>query len=132
MTRSLMLSKDSLKVRLINSFTPFLRQTFYNSSLAYQTEIDSLTKRCKTAENAFLNVYKVIAEAPDPYPLLEVAVDQTVKVSEAREQQQELQRLREENTEMRKRLADAPLVEAAKRKADAKVEQLEQKASLLS
>lgn len=42
--------------------------------LAYQTEIDSLTKRSKTAENAFLNVYKVLAEAPDPYPLLEAAV----------------------------------------------------------
>lgn len=41
---------------------------------AYQTEIDSLTKRSKTAENAFLNMYKVLAEAPDPYPLLEAAV----------------------------------------------------------
>lgn len=33
-----------------------------------------MTKRAKTAENAFLNVYKVLAEAPDPYPLLEAAV----------------------------------------------------------
>lgn len=41
---------------------------------AYQTEIDSLTKRAKSAENAFLDVYKVLAEAPDPYPLLEAAV----------------------------------------------------------
>ena len=41
---------------------------------AYQTEIDNLTKRCKGCENAFLNVYKVLAEAPDPYPLLETAV----------------------------------------------------------
>ena len=44
------------------------------SSVAYQTEIDNLTKRSKSAENAFLNVYKVLAEAPDPYPLLEAAV----------------------------------------------------------
>lgn len=43
-------------------------------AIAYQTEIDSLTKRAKSAENAFLNVYKVLAEAPDPYPLLEAAV----------------------------------------------------------
>ena len=42
--------------------------------IAYQTEIDNLTKRSKSAENAFLNVYKVLAEAPDPYPLLEAAV----------------------------------------------------------
>lgn len=41
---------------------------------AYQTEIDNLTKRSKASENAFLNVYKVLAEAPDPYPLLEAAV----------------------------------------------------------
>jgi len=43
-------------------------------SPAYQTEIDNLTKRSKASENAFLNVYKVLAEAPDPYPLLEAAV----------------------------------------------------------
>jgi hypothetical protein len=42
--------------------------------LAYQTEIDSLTKRSKASENAFLHVYKILAEAPDPYPLLETAV----------------------------------------------------------
>ena len=42
--------------------------------VAYQTEIDNLTKRSKSSENAFLNVYKVLAEAPDPYPLLEAAV----------------------------------------------------------
>ena len=42
--------------------------------IAYQTEIDNLTKRSKFAENAFLDVYKVLAEAPDPYPLLEATV----------------------------------------------------------
>ncbi len=41
---------------------------------AYQTEIDSLTKRSKSSESAFLNLYKVLADAPDPYPLLEAAV----------------------------------------------------------
>lgn len=41
---------------------------------AYQTEIDGLTKRSKAAESAFLALYKVLAEAPDPYPLLEAAV----------------------------------------------------------
>jgi hypothetical protein len=47
---------------------------FITLGAAYQTEIDSLTKRSKVSENAFLNVYKVFAEAPDPYPLLEAAV----------------------------------------------------------
>jgi homeobox protein cut-like len=46
---------------------------------AYQTEIDNLTKRSKSSENAFLNVYKVIAEAPDPYPLLEAAVVSSIQ-----------------------------------------------------
>ncbi|OBZ67168.1 Protein CASP [Grifola frondosa] len=94
---------------------------------AYQTEIDNLTKRSKSAENAFLNVYKVLAEAPDPYPLLEVAVDQTVKVAEARELELELQRARDENTELRKRLSDSSSLETAKKKSDARIEQLEQK-----
>ncbi|KAG6866697.1 hypothetical protein C0991_011356 [Blastosporella zonata] len=94
---------------------------------AYQTEIDSLTKRSKASENAFLNIYKVLAEAPDPYPLLEAAVDQTVKVAEALEVEAELRRLREENVELRKRVNDFSTVESAKKKADAKVEQLEQK-----
>lgn len=96
-------------------------------ALAYQTEIDNLTKRSKSAENAFLSVYKVLAEAPDPYPLLEAAVDQTVKVAEARELEGELRRLREENSELKKQLKDIPSLESAKKKADARVEQLEQK-----
>jgi homeobox protein cut-like len=50
-------------------FTP----AFY-SIVAYQTEIDSLTKRSKTTDNAFLHIYKLLAEAPDPYPLLDAAV----------------------------------------------------------
>ncbi|GLB37586.1 putative CASP C terminal [Lyophyllum shimeji] len=94
---------------------------------AYQTEIDNLTKRCKASENAFFNVYKALAEAPDPYPLLEAAVDQTVKVAEAQELEAELRRTREENVELRKRVSDFSVVENAKKKSDARVEQLEQK-----
>ncbi|KAL0956421.1 hypothetical protein HGRIS_002569 [Hohenbuehelia grisea] len=94
---------------------------------AYQTEIDNLTKRCKASENAFLNVYKLLAEAPDPYPLLEAAVDQTVKIAEARDHETELQRLRDENAELRKRMSDSSGLEAAKKKADTRLEQLEQK-----
>ncbi|KAJ2926753.1 hypothetical protein H1R20_g10328, partial [Candolleomyces eurysporus] len=94
---------------------------------AYQTEIDNITKRCKTSDNAFLHVYKVLAEAPDPYPLLEAAVDQAVKVAEASEREDELKKLREENAELRKKLVDLPSLEASKKKLDIKVEQLEHK-----
>jgi len=37
----------------------------------YQTEIDSLTKRSKFAETAFLNIYKLLADAPDPAKMLD-------------------------------------------------------------
>lgn len=108
-----------------------------------------MTKRSKSAENAFLNVYKVLAEAPDPYPLLEAAVvcsllmyaapvgrllnallhsqDQTVKVAEARELEYELQRMRDENAELRRKLAETASLEAAKKKAETRIEHLEQK-----
>ncbi|KAK0485802.1 CASP C terminal-domain-containing protein [Armillaria novae-zelandiae] len=91
---------------------------------AYQTEIDNLTKRSKASENAFLNVYKVLAEAPDPYPLLEAA-DQTVKVAEARELETELRRLHDENADLKRRVNETASIETAKKKAEAKVEQLE-------
>jgi len=37
---------------------------------AYQNEIDNITKRSKVSETAFLNVYKILLEAPDPSVLL--------------------------------------------------------------
>lgn len=43
------------------------------------SEIDNLTKRSKASENAFLGVYKLLADAPDPYPLLEAAVVRSPK-----------------------------------------------------
>lgn len=37
---------------------------------AYQEEVDNLTKRAKYGENAFLNIYQKLYEAPDPLPAL--------------------------------------------------------------
>ncbi|KAG5357826.1 Protein CASP [Yarrowia sp. B02] len=42
---------------------------------AYQGEVDRLTQRARSSETAFLNVYKLLAEAPDPRPLLEASSD---------------------------------------------------------
>ncbi|KAF5322540.1 hypothetical protein D9619_001570 [Psilocybe cf. subviscida] len=106
-------------------------QAFKGLLKAYQTEIDGLTKRSKVSDNAFLHVYKVLAEVPDPYPLLEAAVDQAVKVAEAMEQESELQRLRDENMELKKRVNDFSSVESSKKKLETKVEQLEQKMDTL-
>ncbi|KAG0701320.1 hypothetical protein DFH29DRAFT_1000288 [Suillus ampliporus] len=94
----------------LNSFKGLLK--------TYQTEIDNLTKRSKVSENAFLNVYKVLAEAPDPYPLLEAAVDQAVKATEAYVLEAEVSRLCTENAELRQSFSTH---DASKRR----VEQLE-------
>ncbi|KAK4689850.1 homeobox protein cut-like, partial [Tremellales sp. Uapishka_1] len=94
---------------------------------AYQSEIDSLTRRSKMSETAFLNVYKLLADAPDPYPLLDAAVDQTVKVAEARMLESELVRLREENTELKTKVGEIAGVEDKKKKAEKRADQLEER-----
>jgi len=43
----------------------------FNSLLkGYQEEVDNITKRAKFGENAFLNIYQKLYEAPDPFPAL--------------------------------------------------------------
>lgn len=49
----------------------------------YQSEIDNLTKRGKFAETSFINLYKLLAEAPDPTPLLEASIDSVLAAAEA-------------------------------------------------
>jgi homeobox protein cut-like len=79
------------------------------------------------SETAFLNVYKLLSDAPDPFPLLDAAVDQTVKVAEARMLETELGRLREENAELKKQVGEMGAVEDKRRKAEVRAEQLEEK-----
>jgi homeobox protein cut-like len=71
-TRKLTHLRVYWKVEL--SFMGFYLTATHYLIVAYQTEIDNLTKRSKTTDNAFLHIYKLLAEAPDPYPLLEAAV----------------------------------------------------------
>lgn len=80
------------------------------------------------SETSFLNLYKLLSDAPDPYPLLDAAVDQTVKVAEARMLESELARLREENGELKRQVGDMASVEDKRKKAEAKVENMESKA----
>jgi homeobox protein cut-like len=79
------------------------------------------------SETSFLNVYKLFSDAPDPYPLLDAAVDQTVKVAEARMLESELNRLREENGELKKQVGEMGREEDKRKKAETKAEQLEEK-----
>lgn len=61
----------------------------------YQNEVDRLTERGKFAENSFMSVYKALAEAPDPRPLLEASVDSVAAAADAAKLAAENQRLNE-------------------------------------
>ena len=74
----------------LESFKPLLK--------AYQTEIDTLTKRSKAAENAFLNVHSALTTAPDPYPFLEVTLEQAASLND-------LESLKQENAKLKSDLA---------------------------
>ncbi|KAH7888488.1 CASP C terminal-domain-containing protein [Phlebopus sp. FC_14] len=98
----------------LNSFKALLK--------AYQQEIDALTKRSKVAESAFLSVYKVLAEAPDPYPLLEAVVEQTITNttnatlnSEIESLKADVTRLRSENADLRR---ESGALETTKRRVE--------------
>lgn len=58
------------------------KSSMFNTLLkGYQEEVDNLTKRAKFGENAFLNIYQKLYEAPDPYPVLSsVAVSSIVQI----------------------------------------------------
>ncbi|KAI5951691.1 hypothetical protein KGF54_004766 [Candida jiufengensis] len=45
----------------------------------YQNEIDSLTNKNKNVENYFFGTYRVLSEAPDPKPLLEMSLDSVME-----------------------------------------------------
>ncbi|KAK6461759.1 CASP C terminal-domain-containing protein [Scheffersomyces coipomensis] len=64
----------------------------------YQNEIDSLTNRKKTVENYFFGIYRLIAEAPDPKPLLEASLDSVMQSTEVDGLKREVDRLTEELT----------------------------------
>ncbi|XP_062504880.1 protein CASP-like [Corticium candelabrum] len=66
---------------------------------SFQAEIDSLSRRCKAAEAAFLNLYKKLVDAPDPTPLLEQAAERQKKIDT-------LQAFEIENKKLRKTLEE--------------------------
>merc|ERR1712029_1179956 len=42
---------------------------------SFQNEVDALAKRAKAAEKAFFDIYKTMADIPDPLPILEQSVE---------------------------------------------------------
>ncbi|KAI3398652.1 hypothetical protein diail_8839 [Diaporthe ilicicola] len=67
---------------------------------AYQTFIDLLTNHSKSINSAFLQTYTSLSDAPDPYPLLEAAVD-SMLVSE-----ETLPKVTEENQRLQGSVAE--------------------------
>ncbi|KAH8764854.1 CASP C terminal-domain-containing protein [Diaporthe sp. PMI_573] len=67
---------------------------------AYQTFIDLLTNHSKSVNSAFLHAYTSLSDAPDPYPLLEAAVD-SMLVSE-----ETLPKVTEENERLQGSVAE--------------------------
>jgi homeobox protein cut-like len=63
---------------------------------SYQTYIDNITNQSKAIHSAFLQVYSPLAEAPDPYPLLEASIDSLVTAEET------LPKVKDENEQLRK------------------------------
>ena len=64
---------------------------------SYQNVIDSMNKKTKNIENLFFKVYRSIAEAPDPKPLLKSSLDTLATVYE-------LTKVKEENKILEEKL----------------------------
>lgn len=71
--------------------------TEFNTLLKqYQNEIDSLTSKQKKVESFFFGFYRLIAEAPDPKPLLELSLDAILEMKESAALKKEVAQLNEE------------------------------------
>ncbi|KAK4375535.1 hypothetical protein RND71_006212 [Anisodus tanguticus] len=101
--------------------------SMFNSLLkGYQEEVDNLTKRAKYGENAFLNIYQKLYEAPDPYPVIASIAEKDSKLSELesenRKMKVELEEFRMEATHLKNQ-------QATIRRLEERCRQLEQQAT---
>lgn len=96
---------------------------------AYQQEIDSLTRRSQRSESTFLSVYKLLSEAPDPYPLLEAAIGQAIQVQEAVSLKTQFAGLQEENIGLRAQVKALRSADEERKKAESRLTSLEERVS---
>ncbi|XP_030492821.2 protein CASP [Cannabis sativa] len=104
------------------------KSSLFNSLLkGFQDEVDNLTKRAKFAENAFLNIYQKIYEAPDPYPSLASISEQDMKLSdlelENRKMKVELEEFRTEATHLKNQQATIRRLEERNRQLEQQMEE---------
>lgn len=76
------------KEEKLSQFNTLLKQ--------YQNEIDTLTSKQKKVEGFFFGFYRLIAEAPDPKPLLELSLDALLEMNESATLKKEVAQLNEE------------------------------------
>lgn len=104
--------------------SPEEKLNLFNSLLkGYQEEVDNLTKRAKFGENAFLNIYQKLYEAPDPFPALASIADQDIKISEL---ESENRKMKVELEEFRTEAAHLKNQQATIRRLEERNRQLEQ------
>ncbi|XWS37672.1 hypothetical protein CRYUN_Cryun19dG0065100 [Craigia yunnanensis] len=102
--------------------------SLFNSLLkGYQEEVDKLTKRAKFGENAFLNIYQKLYEAPDPYPALASIAEQDLKISELesenRKMKIELEEFRTEAMHLKNQQATIRRLEERNRQLEQQMEE---------
>eukprot|EP00252_Welwitschia_mirabilis_P002877 TRINITY_DN12898_c0_g1_i1.p1 TRINITY_DN12898_c0_g1~~TRINITY_DN12898_c0_g1_i1.p1 ORF type:complete len:699 (+),score=193.82 TRINITY_DN12898_c0_g1_i1:213-2309(+) len=102
--------------------------SLFNSLLkAYQEEVDNLTKRAKYGENAFLNIYQKLYEAPDPCPSLASATELSSKITELesdnRKMKHELEEFRAEASHLRNQQATVRRLEERNRQLEQQMEE---------
>ncbi|KVI04457.1 CASP, C-terminal [Cynara cardunculus var. scolymus] len=100
----------------------------FNSLLrGYQEEVDNLTKRAKFGENAFLNIYQKLYEAPDPYPVVASVAEKDLKISdlesENRKMKVELEEFRTEATHLKNQQATIRRLEERTRQLEQQMEE---------
>ncbi|KAJ4713356.1 putative Protein CASP [Melia azedarach] len=108
--------------------SPEEKLSLFNSLLkGYQEEVDNLTKRAKFGENAFLNIYQKLYEAPDPYPALASIAEQDLKLSELesenRKMKVELEEYRTEATHLKNQQATIRRLEERNRQLEQQMEE---------
>ncbi|KAJ4893950.1 Protein CASP [Raphanus sativus] len=93
----------------------------------YQEEVDNITKRAKFGENAFLNIYQKLYEAPDPFPALASIAEQERKLSEVesenRKMKVELEEFRTEATHLKNQQATIRRLEERNRQLEQQMEE---------
>ncbi|XP_057294347.1 protein CASP-like [Hydractinia symbiolongicarpus] len=95
---------------------------------AFQKEVDSLSKRSKSAESTFLMLYKNLLEIPDPVPSLKQAESIKKQLDKAKDLELENQKLRETLDEYHSEFAEVKNQEVTLNKLKEKIKEYEEEA----